>query len=372
MVGIGACREDILKIAAVDSFLLNLPYRTSGGFHYIAGRPSNTLAMVLVRVSTEDGLTGWGEAFGHAGAAATKSMLDTLVAPLLIGESALDIDALMTSVRRKVHIFGLSGPTIYAISGLDIALWDLRGQREGKSVGDLLGRQRSDVPVYASFLRCSSEDALRQTCASAVAEGYRTVKLHEITLERIAAAREALGPDIALAVDTNCPWNLREATVMVEAVRDLRLLWLEEPIWSPDDYASLAALRNAGTPISAGENVSSQCEFDRLLAMQALDVLQPSVCKIGGISEMLKVLELSNRHRVETIPHCGYLGPGYAATLQIVSTLEDIPLERLYIELEETPFPSIPTVVDGRSSVPSSAGLGCVVDMDVVEKYRVA
>jgi L-alanine-DL-glutamate epimerase-like enolase superfamily enzyme len=361
-----------MKITAVDSFQLALPYRTSGGFHYIAGRPSSTLAMVLVRISTDDGLTGWGEAFGHAGAAATKSMLDTLVAPLLIGESAHDIDALMTSVRRKIHIFGLSGPAIYAVSGLDIALWDLRGKREGKSIAELLGRRRSEVPVYASFLRCSSDDALRQTCASAVAEGYRTVKLHEITLDRIAAARQALGPDAALAVDTNCPWNLREATAMVEAMRELKLLWLEEPIWPPDDYASLAALRNAGTPISAGENVSSRGEFDRLLTARALDILQPSVCKIGGISEMLKVLELSDRHQVETIPHCGYLGPGYAATLQIVSTLERVPLERLYIELEETPFPSIPSVIDGESSVPSGAGLGCEVDTDIAEKYRVA
>ena len=372
MVGIGFLSEDILKITAVDSFLLALPYRTSGGFHYIAGRPSNTLAMLLVRISTDDGLSGWGEAFGHAGAAATKSMLDTLVAPLLIGERADDIGALMTSVRRKIHLFGLSGPGIYAVSGLDIALWDLLGKREGKSIAELLGRRRSDVPVYASFLRCSSHGALQQTCASAVAEGYRTVKLHEITVDRIAAARQVLGPDVALAVDTNCPWDLREATAMVERVRELKLLWLEEPIWPPDDYTSLGALRNAGTPISAGENVSSQCEFGRLLGANALDILQPSVCKVGGISEMLKVLALSNHYQVNTIPHCGYLGPGYAATLHLVSTLEQAPLERLYIELEETPFPSIPAVVNGRSGVPGGAGLGCEVDMEIVERYRVA
>ena len=94
-----------MKIKSVDSFLLSLPYRTSGGFHYIAGRPSNALAMLLVRLRTEDGLEGWGEAFGHAGAVATKSMIDSLVAPLLVGEDPGNIGVLMETIRRKVHLF---------------------------------------------------------------------------------------------------------------------------------------------------------------------------------------------------------------------------------------------------------------------------
>jgi L-alanine-DL-glutamate epimerase-like enolase superfamily enzyme len=361
-----------LKIETVDSFLLSLPYRTSGGFHYIAGRPSNALAMLLIRIRTKDGLTGWGEAFGHAGATATKSMIDSLVGPLLVGEEAGDIGALMENVRRKVHLFGLSGPAIYAISGIDIALWDLLGKREGKPVSDLLGIRRQELPVYASFLRCSSDDALEKTCAAALDEGYETVKLHEITVDRMRLARRSLGARTALAVDTNCPWSVDQSKKALAAVRNLNLRWIEEPVWPPDDYAGLARLRGAGTPISAGENTASLEDFQRLLAAEAVDVLQPSVCKVGGITEMLKILALADDHGVEAIPHCGYMGSGYLANLHIVASLgQTIPVERLYIELEETPFPAMPVVADGRTAVPTGPGLGCDPDMSIVEKWQV-
>ena len=361
-----------MKIEAVDSFLLSLPYRTSGGFHYIAGRPSNALAMLLVRIRTKDGLTGWGEAFGHAGAVATKSMIDSLVGPLLVGEDARDIGALMESVRRKVHLFGLSGPALYAISGIDIALWDLLGKREGKPVCDLIGTRRQEFPVYARFLRCTSYEALEKTCAAALDEGYETVKLHEITVDRMRLARRSLGARTALAVDTNCPWSVDQSREVLAAVRDLNLRWMEEPVWPPDDYAGLARLRGAGTPISAGENTASLEDFRRLLAAEAVDVLQPSVCKVGGITEMLKILALANDHRVEAIPHCGYMGSGYLANLHIVASLEPtIPVERLYIELEETPFPTMPVVAAGRTAVPTDPGLGCDPDMSIVEKWQV-
>lgn len=362
-----------MKIESVDTLLLSVPYRTSGGFHYIAGRPSSALSMLLVRVRTEDGLTGWGEAFGHAGATATKSMLDSLVALLFVGEDTGDIGALMERVRRKVHLFGLSGPTVYALSGVDMALWDLRGKREGKSLSQMIGQRRQELPVYASFLRCSSDEALDKTCRDALGEGYRTVKLHEITPERIRVARRALGPDVALAVDTNCPWSEDEAHDILADVRDQNLLWIEEPIWPPDDYAALSRLRGAGTPISAGENTSSHEDFSRLLEAGAVDVLQPSVCKVGGVTEMLRILDLARRRGVRAVPHCGYMGPGFLANLHIVASLDgDVPVERLYIEMEETPLPGAPPVVNGRIAVPEGPGLGCDPDMDVVRKWQVA
>ncbi|MCO5091664.1 mandelate racemase/muconate lactonizing enzyme family protein [Bosea sp. (in: a-proteobacteria)] len=361
-----------MKITSAETYLLSLPYRTTGGFHYIAGRPSSALSMLLVRIGTEDGLTGWGEAFAHAAGAATKAMLDSLVAPLLLGEDARDIAALMEAIRRKIHLFGLSGPAIYAVSGIDLALWDLRGKREGKPVCELLGGRARELEVYASFLRCSSDEALRKTCEDALAQGYRTVKLHEITIERMSLARLSLGADVALAVDTNCPWSVDEAGLILEQARALDLHWIEEPLWPPDDYAGLAGLRGRGTPISAGENTSSLEDFRRLLAAGALDVLQPSVCKVGGITEMIRILDLAKAAGVEAVPHCGYMGPGYLANLHLVAALRpDAPAERLFIELEASPF-AMPAVADGRTTVPSGPGLGCDPDMDVVRKWLVA
>ena len=147
---------------------------------------------------------------------------------------------------------------------------------------------------------------------------------------------------------------------------------MEEPVWPPDDYAGLARLRGAGTPISAGENTASLEDFQRLLAAEAVDVLQPSACKVGGITEMLKILAMANDHGVEAIPHCGYMGSGYLANLHIVASLEPtIPVERLYIELEETPFPTMPVVAAGRTAVPTDPGLGCDPDMSIVETWQV-
>jgi L-alanine-DL-glutamate epimerase-like enolase superfamily enzyme len=359
-----------MKIVAVDTYLLSLPYRTTGGFHYIAGRPSSALSMLLVRVSTEDGLSGWGEAFAHAGGIATKAMLDTLVAPLLINEDSSNIFTLMEMVRRKIHLFGLSGPAIYAVSGIDIALWDLLGKRKGKSVSELLGGRSQELSVYASFLRCSSEDALKKTCEDAIAQGYLMVKLHEITLDRIALARRSLGPDVELAVDTNCPWTVDEAKRMLDQVQNLNLLWLEEPLWPPDDYAGLQKLRNRGTPISAGENTSSLKDFGRLLTTGAVDVLQPSVCKVGGITEMLKIIALTEASGIKTVPHCGYMGLGYCANLHLISGLGlNVSAERLFIDLEVNPFITMPAVTGGRTATPSGPGLGCDPDMDIVKKY---
>jgi D-galactarolactone cycloisomerase len=363
----------VVTIEAVDSFLLSLPYQTSGGFHYIAGRPSNTLAMLLVRVRTSDGLTGWGEAFGHAGAVATKSMLDNLVGPLFVGEDARDIASLMRKVRHKIHLFGLSGPAIYALSGIDIALWDIRGKREQKSIAELIGLQRRELPVYASFLRCSSDEALEKTCYDAMAEGYETVKLHEITAERMQLARRTVGAQFALAVDTNCPWTVDESKNVLQTVEALNLHWIEEPVWPPDDYAGLARLRGAGTPISAGENTSSLEDFRRLLAAGAVDILQPSVCKVGGITELLKILALADEYGVEAVPHCGYMGPGYLANLHVVASLgSDIPVERLYINLQESPLPGMPPVVRGRTSLPDGPGLGLDPCMNIVERCQVS
>jgi D-galactarolactone cycloisomerase len=362
-----------LKIASVDAYQLLLPYRALSGLQFIAGRPSNGLSMVLVRIVCDDGAVGWGEAFGHAGAAAVKAAVDTVVAPLVIGADASDIAALMETVRRRLHLFGLSGPVIYAASGIDIALWDLAGKASGVPISALLGAATKELPVYASFLRCTDEQALEKCCLEARRQGYRAVKLHEIEVGRIRLAREVLGPDIGLAVDTNCPWNRDEARSIADQIRDLDILWLEEPLWPPDDFHGLAALRASGVSISAGENVSSLLDFTRLFQSGAVDVAQPSVCKVGGITAMRKITALAEGFAQQMVPHCGYMGAGYLANLHLVAAMPGgTMVERLFLDLEANPFPTMPEVQDGKTVAPTGPGLGCEPDMEIVERYRVA
>src|ERR1044072_1225547 len=128
-----------MKITAVESILLTVPYRTSGGLQAIAGRPSAGLNMLLVRLETDDGVTGWGEAFGHGVCPASKTAFDTLVAPMLLGRDPANIDALMLHLTQTLHLFGRSGAVMYALSGVDIALWDVAGKVAGKPLYTLIG-----------------------------------------------------------------------------------------------------------------------------------------------------------------------------------------------------------------------------------------
>ena len=191
---------------------------------------------------------------------------------------------LMHHLQQTLHLFGRSGAVMYALSGVDIALWDIAGKVAGKPLYRLFGGEARAMPAYASLLRCSGPDAVARSCEESLAQGYRLIKLHEITVEAVKAARDAVGPGVPLMVDTNCPWSVDEAVAMAQALRPFDMYWLEEPVWPPEDHAGLAKVRAAGAVIAAGENAAGLIEFRRAFELGALDVAQPSVTKIGGIS----------------------------------------------------------------------------------------
>jgi L-alanine-DL-glutamate epimerase-like enolase superfamily enzyme len=158
---------------------------------------------------------------------------------------------------------------------------------------------------------------------------------------------------------------------MATALRPLQLHWIEEPVWPPEDYEGLARVRAAGAVIAAGENLCSPHEFRRLFSAKAVDVVQPSVSKVGGVSAMKPIVDLAQTFGVRTVPHCGYLGPGLLATLHVVAALlGDVPVERLDIELEEEPFSELTKVRCGRIALPQGPGLGGVPDNAVLDRCR--
>jgi D-galactarolactone cycloisomerase len=359
-----------MKITTVESILLTIPYRSSSGLRMIAGRPAPGLNMLLVRLETDTGLTGWGEAFGHAVAPATRTVLDTVVAPMLIGRDARDIAAVMDDLQRRLHLIGRNGPVIYALSGVDIALWDLAGKAAGLPLHQLLGSApRAPLPAYASLTRCSGPDAVAESCRQALAQGFRQIKLHEITLPAVQAARAAVGPHVTLMLDTNCPWSRDEARAMIEALRPCGLHWLEEPLWPPEDYAGLAQLRTTGMTIAAGENAAAS-DFPLMFALGALDVVQPSVTKVGGVSAMRRIIALAEKSGVRVVPHCPYLGPGFLASLHLAVPLADAPVERIAVDLEASPLGDWIDARDGAMRIPQGPGLGCDPDPDLIARYR--
>jgi L-alanine-DL-glutamate epimerase-like enolase superfamily enzyme len=325
-----------------------------------------------VKISTESGITGWGEAFGHAIIPATRITIQAVLAPMCLGRDATQIDALLLDLHQHLHLYGRNGPLVYGLSGIDMALWDIAGKRAGCALHELLGGStKQDLPVYASLVRYSDPELVAHNAARAVSQGFRAVKLHEIGVEQTRAAREAVGADVALMLDTNCPWTRQEAVQMAQSLRSLDLYWLEEPCWPPEDFAALADVRAAGRiPIAAGENIASATGFLQMFQAGAVDFAQPSPAKLGGISETRKVFALAEAYSVRLAPHTPYFGPGLLAGLQLnAAHTNDMLVEWFYMDLEATLYGEAILPRNGRIAIPRGPGLGYDPDPAVIAEY---
>ena len=315
-----------------------------------------------------------GEAFGFAVWPATKVARETLVTPLAVGRDERDIDGLTREIQQKLHLLGRTGPVMFAISGLDIALWDLVGKAAGRPLAATLGSSpRKQLPAYASLLRYTDPILVARHAKRAVAEGYTTIKLHEIGVEQVRAAREAIGPHVKLTMDTNCPWTVAEAIDMAKQLQPYALTWFEEPAFPSEDFAGLARVRReGGLPIAAGENAVGTMHFEQMFDAQAVDFAQPSVTKIGGVSEMMRIVRLARERNVKLVPHSPYFGPGLLATVHIAAAMEAATMiEYSFAELGANPLGEAIATRDGYIAVPTGPGLGRDPDPQVIARYRV-
>jgi L-alanine-DL-glutamate epimerase-like enolase superfamily enzyme len=270
---------------------------------------------------------------------------------------------------------GRAGPMMGALSGLDIALWDIRGKLEGVPVSRLLGgAKRTRLECYASLMQYyGNAEHLKRNTTRALEHGYRQIKLHERTADAVAVARQAIGPDVPLMVDTNCAWLPSEAEQHVNAMAASKPYWVEEPIYPPEDFESAASLRRAtGVPLAMGENATSPTDFRRMVETGATDFVQPSIVKIGGISRMAKVAAEVEAAGATCVPNVFYIGPGYLAAVHCLAAKERaVPLERMFCELGGTPYAKTVPVEHGAVEVPDSPGLGADPEEDLIAQFRV-
>lgn len=365
-----------MKITAIETSVVALPFTMGGPHPSFAGQPWTHLEILLVRVETEDGLVGWGEAFGHAAIATTKAAIDSILAPLMIGRDARDINALNRSILHSVHLLGRNGSFVYGYAGIEIALWDLFGKRTGLPIWRLLGgSQPGRLEAYASLLNYTDLDLVVRNTTEACAAGYRAIKLHETTRAAVLAAKSAAydvtgHSDTAIMLDVNCAWLPPKAHAMAGAMAQDGLAWLEEPVWPPEDISGLASLRRHGIPLSAGENVAGLFGFKALIEAGAIDIAQPSVTKLGGISEMVRIIHLCQANGVTVAPHSPYFGPGFIATLHIAAALVEQPMiEVLWLDMEANPFDPWVRAQNGTMAVPDGPGLGCDPDPVILARY---
>lgn len=363
-----------MKITAVTTFVTSVPMRIAGDTPMVGGRPRTAIETLYVRVDTDAGISGWGEGFGHRVWPVTRTAIDQMIAPLCVGRDPTAISALMHDLAHTVHGAGRSGPAMYALSAIDIALWDIAGKIANQPLYKLLGGSaRTDLPAYASLLRYGKAAALEPRIAEALGRGYKLIKIHEIDPEIIRAARRACGDGIPLMVDCSTPWTPLQAVKMANQLYELDLEFLEEPVWPPEDHAGLARVRaEGGIPVAAGENVGTVNEFGRLFERGSLDVAQPSVTKVGGVTEMRKVFALGEAHGVRVLPHAAYFGPGLLATIHVCAAQpQETWVERFYCDFDETPMGEAINPRNGRIAIPQGPGLGVNPDPALLEKYAV-
>jgi L-alanine-DL-glutamate epimerase-like enolase superfamily enzyme len=363
-----------MKITRVEPIHLSLPFDHGAPSPKEGLGAGGMLDIIMVRVDTDQGLTGWGEAFGHSSTPVTIAALNKVVAPLAVGRDPSDIAALMGDLWFRTRSMSRGGPVAFALSGLDIALWDLKGKAAGAPVWRLLGgTPKTRVPAYASLLRLGPEQ-VGKVAAAALARGYRHVKLHEHAVEAVAAARDAVGRDVALMLDTNCFWpTIADARAAARAMRPYDLAWLEEPIYPPDDFEGLAQLRRDRiAPIAAGENLGNVLDARRMTQAEAVDVAQPSLAKMGGISEVVKAIAEAGRNGARVVLHSPYSGPGLVATVHVIAAGHgEMLCEHRYGDLAARPLGDWTEAQDGHLRVPDGPGLGLDIDLDAIARYRV-
>ncbi|NBR28679.1 MAG: mandelate racemase/muconate lactonizing enzyme family protein [Betaproteobacteria bacterium] len=364
-----------MKITAVETLVVRMPMLIDGDvLPKVSGVTRTAMDTLLVRIDTDEGISGWGEGFGHRIYTATKAAIDSFIGPMCIGRDPTAISALVDQLQRNLGGVGRNGPALYALSAIDIALWDIAGKIAGLPLYRLLGGAlRSDLPAYASLLRYGEPRAVVHYTERALKRGYGQIKLHEITESPITAARDAAGADLPIMVDCNCPWTVDEAVSMARQLAPLNLKWFEEPVWPPEDYRGLARVQSAGgIATAAGENAMLS-DFKNMFEHDAITYAQPSVTKIGGVTEMRKVMALADTFGVDVVPHSAYFGPGLLASIHCIAAMpKETPVERYDADFAENPYhDAINPSNNGRIAVPQGPGLGIEPDPAVIAKLRV-
>jgi L-alanine-DL-glutamate epimerase-like enolase superfamily enzyme len=359
-----------LKIVDVKTHVLSVPLRQD---EFPAPWGDGSLDQIVVELITDEGIVGYGEPFALGAPTAPAAVIDHLLKPILIGADPTQLAQLHEEMYRATHTWGRYGVTTFAISGVDIALWDIAGKRAGLPLYQLLGGSAERrIPAYASLVYYSDPEQLRDALGHAKRHRYQAMKLHQKSAESLRMARDILGDQIDLMVDVNCVWSPQEAYAKTVEFEPFGLKWLEEPIWPPEDFKNLAELgRQAQMPIALGENACTVYQFTEILRYGAGTYLQPSITKVGGLSELIKVATLIKAHNKILAPHSFYLGPGLLATAHLLAAQPEIaPLEQLYAIPETTVFKEPLGFEEGHFRLPDGPGLGLNIDEKVLEEYK--
>ncbi|MBA3598735.1 MAG: mandelate racemase/muconate lactonizing enzyme family protein [Methylibium sp.] len=370
-----------MRIREVKAFPISFPIAPENSVALGMGRAVKKDA-VVVKVTTEGGLVGWGEAHHGKAHTAVAQLINTTLRQLVLGMDASDVVGVWNRIYwKQLASHGVGAGCAMAMSGIDLALWDIRGKAVGWPLYKLLGGSARPVPAYAGGVSLGFQDpsALIDEARPHIEAGYKAVKLRvgdtpARDLQRVKAVREALGDDIAILVDANTGYDVNDARQVMPGFDALGVGWLEEP-FAPHDIRSYKLARGFGrVPLAAGENHFTRFEFNRVIEDGDITILQPDLSKAGGITEMLRIAAMASAYKLPINPHTCMTGINMAASIHFLAAIDnggyfegDVSKNNLYRDqLTSSPFK---VDADGNVRPLEAPGIGVEIDESFLAAY---
>lgn len=286
---------------------------------------------VVVKVTTAGGLIGWGEAHHGRAHTAVAKLIETTLKTLILGQDADNVVGIWERMYRyQLASHGMGAGACLAMSGIDMALWDIRGKALGLPLYKLLGGSRKAIPAYAGGVSLGYQDPARlvEEAGNSLDQGYKALKLRvgdsvQKDIQRMRAVRKAYGDEPTILADANIGYRLDDVRRVMPAMDELGIGWLEEP-FPAQDYRSYREAKAFGrTPLAAGENHYTRYEFDRVIEDGAITILQPDLSKSGGITECLRIAALGSAWKLPIHPHSSMTGLNHAASIHFLASIDN-------------------------------------------------
>lgn len=346
-----------------------------------------TFSATLVFITTDDGITGVGECIVRKAPQVTKTVVESLLAPVLIGRDPHDAEGLWDEMFRQLRGWGhYRGFVFEAISGIDTALWDILGKSAGLPVYKALGGAgRGRVPCYSSSVYFDDIPKMVAEAKEQVAKGHNAIKVkigrppqmggrrHDVA--SVVAVREAVGPDVDIMLDVNSAYDAATAIKVGRQLEDADITWIEEPVPADDLDGYQRVREGQPIPVAAGESEFGTFGFRELIRRGAVDIIQPDVARVGGFTGARRVGALVHAYNLRYAPHTGFsAGVSHLAALHVAASVPNLmtyeyffapnPLRDLFTE----PFPA---PREGAIDVPQRPGLGLELDERIIKKFEV-
>jgi D-galactarolactone cycloisomerase len=372
-----------MKIADITAHALSFPVSAKGAVSLGIGRTVKR-DTVVVKVTTDEGLIGFGEAHHGRAPGAIAHLINTTLRQLLLGRDACDVVGNWRTVyQMQLNSHGMGAATSMGLSGIDMALWDVRAKAVGWPLYRMLGGASRPICAYAGGISLGFQppDDLVQEAKSLVARGYRALKLRigdtvEQDNMRVQKVREALGPEIDILVDANAAYTYEDVRRIMPVLDACVVGWLEEPFAAHDHRNYADAARLGRTPLAAGENQYTRFEFHRLIEDRTIRILQPDLSKAGGLTEALRIAAMASAWKLAINPHTSATGINMAATIHFLCAIDN----GGYFEADvarENPFRdqlcNVPFAIDDRGYVRplEKPGIGVDVNEDFMRAHPV-